>query len=57
MPVATKPFLTIEDVDVWFDALQADEAEYRQYWRWLSESEQQSAYRFVRDPPRRFLVS
>jgi 4'-phosphopantetheinyl transferase len=53
MPVERKPFSTFEDVDVWFDTLQADEAEYRQYWGWLSVQERQTAQRFVRELHRR----
>ncbi|MGY6276835.1 4'-phosphopantetheinyl transferase family protein [Methylomonas sp. MgM2] len=53
MPVAGKPFLTIADTGVWFESLQADEGEYRQYWSWLSEAERQTAQGFVRELHRR----
>jgi len=53
MPVAAKPYLTLEDPHVWFEPLQVDEAEYRQYWSCLSETERQTAQRFVRELHRR----
>lgn len=53
MLVAGKPFLTVDETDVWFESLQAEEAEYRQYWSWLSEPERQAAQRFVRELHRR----
>ncbi|EIC30038.1 MULTISPECIES: 4'-phosphopantetheinyl transferase family protein [Methylomicrobium] len=56
MPVERKPFSTFEDVDVWYETLQAGEAEYRQYGRWLSEQERQTAQRFVRELHRRRYV-
>jgi 4'-phosphopantetheinyl transferase len=56
MPVERKPFSTCEDVDVWYETLQAGEAEYRQYWGWLSEQERKTAQRFVRELHRRRYV-
>lgn len=56
MPAASKPLLMLADTGVWFETLQAGDAEYRQYWRWLSEQERQIAQRFVRESHRRRYV-
>lgn len=56
MPVNPNPFQTVDGVGVWFEGLQADTAEYQDYWWLLSEPERQAARRLVRVQHRRRYV-